>query len=273
MATENTSKLEQFLKRHHLNEVEALDVLRSAHDNKPVKTFRHDYGGKHAKFMVISDTHIGSKYFNHRKFDEAVKIAKKESVDAVYHAGDVIEGMSNRPGHIYEIETLGVSAQVEQAADLLKQFNKPLYFTTGNHCEWSKNKADQGFLVGPALEDKIPKSEFLGEYNARVRLGDHVVMGLSHEGSSAYALSYSGQKRINALEGGSKPNILFNGHIHKMMYMFYRNIHYFEAGCFQNQTPFMAMKGAPAMVGYWVIDMSMGRKGINQLKQTAYPGY
>ena len=40
------------------------------------------------------------------------------------------------------------------------------------------------------------------------------------------------------MEADSKPNILAIGHYHKLEYLFYRNVHCFQAGCFQTQTPF-----------------------------------
>jgi UDP-2,3-diacylglucosamine pyrophosphatase LpxH len=181
--------------------------------------------------------------------------------------------MSNRDGHIYELETIGVSNQINQAANLLSASPVPLFFTTGNHDEWSKNKANQGHLVGQDLESRISHATFLGEYTANIKFSDNVTMRLTHEGATAYALSYSGQKRINALEGGTKPSIIMNGHLHKLLYMNYRNIHYFEAGTLQSQTPFMAMKGSPSMVGFWLLDVYHNKKGITQLKQTAFPYY
>jgi predicted phosphodiesterase len=240
---------------------------------KKINTFDHFYNEKHTKVLVMSDTHIGSKYFREDIFQDLLKIIKKEKPDAVYHSGDIIEGMSNREGHIYELSIMGTSNQATKAIELFKQIEKPLFFTTGNHDEWSKVKSNQGYLLGQDLEKSIPNSKFLGEYTADIKFSEQVTMRLTHEGASAYALSYSGQKRVNAIEGGTKPAIIINGHIHKLLYMYYRNIHYFEAGCLQDQTPFMRMKGTPAMKGFWLLDIYHNKNGITKLRQTAYPYY
>ena len=266
--------LEKKLKELGLTEQEAIDTLRQlSRPQKKVNYHKHHFHPKHIKLGIISDTHIGSKYFNYQAFEDSIQMFNREKVDAIYHAGDVIEGMSNRDGHIYELEVAGTSGQIDLAVKLLSQYKQPLFFTTGNHDEWAKNKSNQGILVGPDIEERIKGSTFLGEYTANVELAPNVVMRLTHEGSNSYALSYSLQKRVNALEGGSKPQIIANGHIHKMIYMWYRNIHCFEAGTLLNQTPFMSMKGSPAHVGYWVLDLEFDKTGLKGIKQTARPFY
>jgi len=248
-------------------------LTQLTHTENRANTFFHDYNSKHIKIAVMPDQHYGSKYHNKKIHDDFIKVIKKEKIDAVYNVGDIIEGMSNRDGHIFEIEILGTSAQVNYAAERLKEITVPLYFITGNHDEWAEKRSNQGVEVGDMIERQVPGSKFLGKYVADINLGKGVIMRLSHEGNTAYALSYSLQKRINGLQGGTKPNIILNGHLHKMMYMNYRNIHAFEVGAFEEQTPFMAMKGSPAMPGFWVLDIYFNKLGINKLVQTAYPYY
>jgi hypothetical protein len=85
--------------------------------------------------------------------------------------------------------------------------------------------------------------------------------------------SYSGQKRINSITGGNKPNLWFNGHLHKALYMEYRNIHFFESGTLESQTDFMAMKGSPAHVGFWLVDIYHNKQGVNQVRSSWFPYY
>ena len=80
----------------------------------------------------------------------------------------------------------------------------------------------------------------MGQLNARVYLTPNCILELNHPlDGAAYALSYSLQKYIESMQGGTKPNILLNGHHHKAMYLFYRNVHAFEAGTFQAQSSWM----------------------------------
>lgn len=237
------------------------------------RTIRHDFGKNHIKFMVVSDQHFGSKYTNLKAHDASVQASKKESVDLVFMPGDILEGMSGRDGHIYELSHLGATKQLNLAEDLLKQYDMPLMGITGNHDDWYKTKNNGGLIVGKELERRVPNFTFMGEYFGIYKLTDGVNIHLTHRGNSAYALSYSGQKRINSLQGGTKPNIILNGHLHKSLYMFYRNIQFIESGTLQAQTPFLAMKGSDAHVGFWIIDAWYNSRGVTRFKPEWVPIY
>ena len=261
------------IKKHNLTVEEAKRVLDQLNRPEKVrKIYDHYANSKKNTFGIVSDLHVGSKYFDYHAFEHSVKVFNK-SVDAIYIPGDIIEGMSNRDGHIYELEKVGTSAQINLAVDLLNHYKKPIFFTTGNHDEWAKKKANQGVDVGISIQNRVKESEYLGEYTADVKLGKNVIMRLTHDGNTAYALSYSLQKRINAISGGDKPDVLLNGHLHKLLYMFYRNIHAIECGTLQKQTNFMQMIGSPAHVGFLTLDISYNRKGINEISPKFYPHY
>lgn len=266
-------QLGKLLSNCELTDKELEIILKSKRKGKK-KTKRFSLGNGHMRFLVVSDQHYGSSYSSETAHNASVQVAKDSSVDGILFPGDFIEGMSNREGHIYELEDVGVSAQLTKAVSRLNDYGDiPKYGITGNHDDWSKKKSDQGFEVGPYLEDHVNAFEFLGEYDGELWLNDKVKIALTHRGNTAYALSYSLQKRINALEGGTKPSILLNGHIHKAFYMPYRNIHAMESGTLQRQTPFMAMKGSPAMVGFWEIDICFNKYEVTAFTPTWYPIY
>lgn len=211
--------LERVIKQLELSREEAALALRQLVKPQRKENYsKHHWNEKHVRIGVISDTHIGSKYFNYQAYEDSLRRLK--DVDAIYHCGDVVEGMSNREGHIYELEKIGLSNQLDYATELLGQYKPHIYFTSANHDEWGKNKANQGILVGPEIERRIPKkATFLGEYTANIELANNVVLRLTHEGANAYALSYSLQKRVNALEGGTKPQIIcFEGDCEVVMH-------------------------------------------------------
>ena len=81
------------------------------------------------------------------------------------------------------------------------------------------------------------------------------------------------QKYVNALSGGQKPNVILQGHYHKAMYMFYRNIHCFDTASMQEQTIFMKKKQTPSMIGYWMTDIKYNKRGIDNLNKTFVPFY
>ena len=66
---------------------------------------------------------------------------------------------------------------------------------------------------------------------------------------------------VEAMEPDSKPSILAVGHYHKAEYFFYRNIHCFQTGCFQMQTPFTRGKGISVHLGGWIITVEVDKNG------------
>lgn len=274
------SKLEQKIQKLGLSEEELNTFLRQMKTPQKHQSNTHHrtYNLGRTRVGVLGDMHVGHKNFRYDIFEDAVQEFKREGVDVVYQVGDIIEGMSGREGHIYELELLGVSAQVKRAAELLNHLTAttkaPLEFILGNHDLWAMKKENQGYNIGEDLQNKVKGSTYLGDMVANIVLNGGVQVRLSHEGSSAYALSYSMQKRINALQPGTKPNVIFNGHIHKQLYMFYRNIHAFEVGCLEDQTEFMAMKGSPAHTGFQIVDLHHTKDGeLRKVVPTFYPYY
>jgi len=81
-----------------------------------------------------------------------------------------------------------------------------------------------------------------------------ITLRLMHPGKgTAYALSYQPQKWAESISGGDKPSIAALGHYHKIEQLFYRNIHIFQTGTFEEQTPFMQRRNIAAMLGGWIL--------------------
>jgi len=58
--------------------------------------------------------------------------------------------------------------------------------------------------------------------NAKINLTPNCVLEINHPlDGAAYALSYALQKRIDAMSGGEKPNILFDGHHHIKQFIYF----------------------------------------------------
>ena len=267
--------LEKILEKHNITEEELNNILKQSKKPKLEKNNSHEhyFSTKKDKFIVTGDWHVGHKNFREDAFEGLIKTIKKYKIERIYHCGDLLEGMSNRDGGIYELSYLGISNQLNEANRLIQQLPCDMYFILGNHDLWSKIKSNQGFNIGKNLEEENKNAHYLGDMKSEIKLSPTTKVWLTHEGNSAYALSYSGQKRINSIHGGQKPSLWFNGHLHKSLYMEYRNIHFFESGTLQQQTDFMAMKGSPAHVGFWMIDVYHNKKGINQVRSSWFPYY
>ncbi|MCK5625052.1 hypothetical protein KAI04_04370 [Candidatus Pacearchaeota archaeon] len=269
-------KLEKILDKHNISEDELKSILKSTKKSKPEsgRLKYLDFKDNHIKFTVISDLHLGHNRYRPDILEHAIENSKKQGSEFYCIPGDIIEGMSGRDGHIYELSHIGATNQLNYAIEQLSQIDKPMYAITArnSHDGWFSSKGNMGFEVGPELDRRLENFEFLGYDEADIELGNKIKIKMTHPGDgTAYAVSYKAQKYLNALPGGQKPDILLQGHYHKAMYMFYRNVHHFDAGTLCDQTIFMKKKQTPAMTGYWIIDAWANDKGVDRIKSEFVP--
>lgn len=272
----NENKLEQFLKKKNLTDDEVITIINKMGYSEPVTNNKKslNYKSPRVKFLIASDLHMGHKNYRPDVLDHAIRNANRQKVDFWVMPGDILEGMSGREGHIYELAHVGATNQLEYGVEQLNQIKQPIYAITAtdSHDGWFSSKNNMGFEVGPELERRVKNLEFLGYDEADLILDNGINIRLTHPGGgTAYAVSYKMQKYVNALSGGQKPDIIAQGHYHKAMYMFYRNIHCFESGCLENQSTFMKKIGTPAMVGYWIVDAWANEKGVEKIKTEFVP--
>lgn len=232
------------------------------------------WGGERIiRFGVACDPHIGSKYAQYGLLHQLFDTFKREGIDTVYCPGDVTEGYHMRPGHEHEVHAHGADEQVDWVARVWPDVGIRTRMIIGNH-DLSHHKS-AGVDVGKMIARRRSDIEYLGALNARVQLTPNCSMDLTHPlDGAAYALSYSLQKAIDAMSGGEKPNITLNGHHHKLFYLFYRNIHAFECGTTEAQTPWMRGKRIAAHMGGWIIEIHVNDAGeITRLLPEIIPFY
>jgi predicted phosphodiesterase len=231
----------------------------------------HAWSKTSFKFAFIADTHNGHKLAHLRWWNDACKLIEQEKCDFALHGGDITEGMSGRPGHIYELDQIGVSAQVRETVERFKQLPCPMKGITGNHDGWQFKQAgiDPGTMIADALPGKF---EYLGMDEADIEV-QGVKIKLWHGGDgSSYATSYRTQKFVEGLTGGEKPHILLSGHAHKSVYHCCRNVMVFEGGTLCGQTGWMRGKKLAAHCGFWIIEVwPAPQGGIERLQQMWVP--
>lgn len=231
------------------------------------------FSGKHIKIGVLTDTHIGHQKFSEDRLFQAFEEFRKEKVDFITHSGDVCEGMSHRPGHIYELDQLGYEQQKEYAIKLFSQWtDTDIYAIDGNHDRWFIKS--NGAYVVKDIDRRLENFHFIGHDEGDISLDGRATLKLWHgEDGNSYALSYRIQKIIESFSGGEKPSILLAGHTHKYVKVFERNITAISAGCIEAQTSWMRGKRIAAAVGFVILDVWVGDKGITKIGDCWYPFY
>lgn len=218
-------------------------------------------GTETLRFAIMGDTQFGSKYAQITYLHDFYDLCEKEGIHDVYHTGDITDGIKMRPGHEYELYLISAD---EMRDDVVRNYPKregiTTHFITGNH-DASLYK-HVGYDIGQAIANLRPDMKYLGRDCAVVNLTPNCTLELRHPwDGTAYAISYKIQKMIEAMESDSKPNILAVGHYHKAEYLFYRNVHALQTGCFQGQTPFTRGKGISVHTGGYIVTIHVDKDG------------
>jgi len=212
--------------------------------------------GDRFSFAVVSDTHFCSTEAKEEELKIFYEEVKKRKITTVLNAGDLIAGMFMYTGQEFEIHTFGAKNQAEY---LIKNYPRvkgvTTYFINGNHDLSFYKKA--GIDVGELISEKRDDMIYLGQYQGDVELSGVKIRLLHPDSGNAYAISYKIQKIVEQIPSSRKPHILICGHYHTALYFFYRNIHCFNAGCFEGQSTFLMRKGINPVIGGWIIDVEV----------------
>lgn len=225
-----------------------------------------ELSGSSFKFGIMSDTHIGHKCFREDWLLSAYEFWAREGCEFVYHAGDILEGMSGRDGQIYELSQLGFEDQVEHAAKLFERCPVPIRGITGNHDGWYKQKGNIGVCVGTVLENRCVNFTHIGDDEADEQIGNVKIKLWHGKDGASYALSYRTQKFVEQLSGGHKPHILISGHAHKAIHFDFRNVEIIEAGTLQAQTSFMRGKKLAAHPCVYCVEVWQDNLGLQRIR-------
>ena len=224
----------------------------------------------HLKLLLISDTHLASKYDRLDILNYLYDEADKKGVNYVLHSGDLTEGLSGRPQQLYELKEASYTGQRDYVIDKYPKTDIPTYVIAGNHDQWwiKQSGADICRDISNNREDLI----YLGSDCEDLKIGKLRIRLYHGTGGGAYAKSYKLQKYLDSVPMEERPHILQTGHIHQAFYMKQGNTHCFQTSCLQDQTPYERSKGLSNDKSCWWVDVYMDNKGnpvkINQELET-----
>jgi len=229
------------------------------------------FGGRTVRVGLLGESHLGSKYERIDVLNALYDIYAQEGVHTVYHSGNTIDAFKHGIND-HEVYKTGIDDQIDNFIEKYPQREGiDTHYITGECHEgwWIKS---HNIDIGRLIESKavaIGRRDlhYIGHLEADIELqygtGSNILRIIHPGGGTSYAISYQVQKIIESYQGGEKPRVLFVGHFHKAMYLpKYRDVFSFQAGCTQDQTPFMRKKHLEAHVGGWIIDMIMNDAGI-----------
>lgn len=212
------------------------------------------------KIGVVSDTHLGSKYEDLASLEDVYDKMEDEAVELVLHAGDVTDGDGKvYRGHLNNIRVYGYHNLLDYSEkNYPSRDGVKTAAIAGNHdmSFWKHGGAD----ILKSLCSRRGDIEYLGQETATVDLDGLQVYIVHPSGGVPYARSYRAQKTVEQMV--NKPDVMISGHRHIAMYMPYLDVHTLEAGCFQEQTPYLARKGLFPEIGGWILEYKLDDDGV-----------
>lgn len=211
------------------------------------------------KLLLISDTHLASKYDRVDILNYLYDKAESRHVDYVFHSGDLCEGLSGRPQQIYELKECSYTGQRDYVIEKYPKSDIPTYVIAGNHDLWWVKQCGADIVKDICLHRE--DLHYLGSDCEDIMIGKLRVRMYHGAKGSSYAKSYRLQKYLDAIPSEELPHILQTGHIHQAFYMKQGKTHCFQTSCLQDLTPYERSLGMNNDKSVWWVDVYMDNKG------------
>ncbi len=245
-------------------------------------------GGRHyGRVVMISDVHIGSRYFNEGAFERFLRWLRSEDARDVKYlmiCGDLVDGIGVYPNQEEELRISDVYKQFEYAGKFLSRVPSwiKVIYIPGNH-EPVRQAEPQPELQSEYLNVLLDANQNIVALPnpSMVRIGDlnfllyhgrslNAVMkhipGLQPVSPQTVVEAMSWILRLRNLapiygehpispEGRdwllieNPPNVLHTGHVHVYGVGDYKGVKLINSGTFENETPYIRSLGIEVTVG------------------------
>lgn len=222
------------------------------------------------QFGITTDNHLCNKHSRLDVLTTAYDHFEREGIVTVYNCGNWIDGEA-RFNKSELLTAPGMDNQLDYLIDKFPQRKGiTTYYVAGDdHEGWYQQR--EGIEIGRYLQLRAENQgrsdlKYLAYAECDVALkygsGEAVMRVVHPGGGSAYAISYTDQKRTESYQGGEKPQIELVGHYHKWNHGYPREVHTVQCGCTCDQTLFMRKKRLQAHVGFVVVKIKQDKNGI-----------
>lgn len=229
---------------------------------KPIKSndvYEMPNNLEHLKLLLISDTHLGSKYDRIDILKYLYQKAEDNHINYILHSGDLTEGFSGRPQQLYELKEVSYTGQRDYVIDKYPKSDIPTYLIAGNHDLWWIKQC--GADICKDISNQRKDLHYLGSDCEDLKIGKLKIRLYHGKGGGSYAKSYKLQKYLDSISLEERPHILQTGHTHQAFYMKQDQTHCFQTSCLQDLTPFERSMGFSNDKSCWWVDIDFDDKG------------
>lgn len=214
---------------------------------------------QHIKLLLISDTHLASKFDRLDILRYLYAKAEDNNVNYILHSGDLTDGLSGRPQQLYDLKETSYTGQRDYVIDKYPKSDIPTYLIAGNHDLWWIKQC--GADICKDISNQRKDLHYLGSDCEDLKIGKLKIRLFHGKGGSSYAKSYKLQKYLDSIPTDELPHILQTGHIHQAFYMKQGNTHCFQTSCLQDLTSFERSMGFSNDKSCWWVDVYFDDKG------------
>ncbi|RDD54154.1 MAG: DNA-directed DNA polymerase II small subunit [Candidatus Korarchaeota archaeon NZ13-K] len=248
-------------------------------------------GSHEGRAALVSDVHVGSKYFNERAFNKFIRWLRSDEARDVRYlviCGDLVDGIGVYPNQEEELRIADVHKQFEYAGRILSGVPShiKIIYAPGNH-EPVRQAEPQPEVPDEYLEvlmdanpnvTPLPNPSVVGLGGVRIMLyhGRSLNAVMKHipglqpvtPSTVVEAMSWMLKLRNLAPIYGEHPispedrdwllleevpNVLHTGHVHVYGVGEYKGVKLINSGTFENETPYIRSLGIEVTVGRVVV--------------------
>lgn len=245
--------VQELINKGKLYEIKEGEIIKLKCPPKVDDIYKIPNTEEHKKLLLISDTHLCSKYDRLDILRYLYAKADDLGVDTILHGGDFTDGKSSRPEHVYELKELSYEGQKQYCIEKYPAYSGKTYIISGNHDDWWYKSS--GSDIVKAVCKERSDLVYLGPDVADLRVGKLKVHMFHGKGGNSYAKSYKAQKYLDSMSVEKRPDILQMGHIHQAFYYVQDYTHVLQTGCLQDPTPFVRSMGFEGARSCWWLDV------------------
>ena len=226
------------------------------------------------KFVLISDTRLGSTYQQLTILNDIYKKAKDMKYPNVILCGNISTGLYSSTDPYNETCFLpDTQVQVDYIAEHYPKVDGiKTYFITGKiddkHLKY--NKINIGKRVADLRDDMI----YLGENSCNTKIDNVKMQIMSSKLSKTYTVSYRPQQQMDSFRSEDKPDILLMGGLLQMEKFTYRNVCCITVPSVCATTKEMNDKRYANTIGAWFVTVTTDNLGklkkVDAINSTYY---
>ncbi len=248
-----------------LNQGESRDSITS----KDFQTTNNEF-----KFLLISDTRLGSKYQQLTVLNNLYQIADNLGIDTVIHCGNLSAGLYSIKSPYADTNFIDdTQGQIDYIVDNYPYIEGiTTYFITGKTDNQHLSK--KGINLGRRIEQQRDDMKFLGNMSCTVNIDKAQMMLINSKLNKTYTVSYRAQQHIDSFRSEDKPDILLYSGQLQMENLTYRGVHTISVPSLCATTPEMNDKRYTNTVGAFFVTVKTDKYGkFESIKSMWSPYY